>query len=210
MGLQKLKYLGESTLKLFWILYDVLYVSGSEKLVLFISKSVNWNWNISQPNHGVRARTSSPLALHHISTVAKGINPYKDESLLLQFHQQFFPLCQIIENIHCISTLTRVLGDGTLYVSKQCIGGGRGYRDRQGSKSLPLPIASRPHFKIITLKSQLNIIQVSQTHVLSNIKKGVCYEEIENFCTVQFSSGQTSGWFAITNCQKWPHQEGSL
>jgi len=40
-------------------------LSDSEKFVQFISNSGNWNWNISQLIHGVRARTSSLLALHH-------------------------------------------------------------------------------------------------------------------------------------------------
>jgi hypothetical protein len=83
---------------------------------------------------------------------------------------------QNIENTHCISTLTRFLGDGTLYVSGQCMEGGRGYRGRQGSKSLPLPIASRPPFKIITSRAQLNIIHVFRTFLVSSIKKCLCYE----------------------------------
>jgi hypothetical protein len=128
-----------------------------------------------------------------ISTVAKERNPCTTESLLPQFYQQNCSLCQNIQNTRCISTLTRFLGDGTLYVSGQCMEGGRGYRGRQGSKSLPLPLASRPHFKIITSRAQLNIIHVFRTSLLLSIKKGVCYEWTEIFGAVQFSSGQTSG-----------------
>lgn len=111
-----------------------------------------------------------------ISTVAKERNPCTAESLLPQFYRRNCSLCQNIENTHCTSTLTRFLGDGTLYVSGQCMEGGRGYRGLQGSKSLPLPLASRPHFKIITSRAQLNIIHVFRTSLLSSIKKGVCYE----------------------------------
>ena len=206
MGLPKLKSLREGILKLFWLLYDVLCVSDSEKFFLFISKSGNWNWNIAQPFHGVRERTSYLLALHHISAVAKERNSCTAESLLPQFHQQNFSLSQNIENTHCMSTLTRFLGDGTLYVSGKCKGGGRGYWGRQVCKSLPLPLASRPHFKIITLRAQLYIIQVCRTFLLSSTKKGVYYEWKKNFCDVKFSSGQPSGWFVFTNYQKWSHQ----
>jgi hypothetical protein len=128
------------------------------------------------------SQSTEYVRVHHsywpciISTVTKERNPCTAESLLPQFHQQNCSLCQNIENTYCINTLTRFLGDGILYVSGQCMEGGRGYRGRQGSKLLPLPLASRPHFKIITLRTQLNIIHVFRTSLLSSTKKGVCYE----------------------------------
>ena len=204
-GREKLQSLSEDILTLFWLLYDVLCLSDSEKFVQFITNSGNWNWNISQPIHGICA-LPHPYWPCIIITVAKERNPCTAGILLPQMHQQNCSLCHNIEKKHCISTLTRFLGDGTLYVSGQCMEGGRGYRGHQDSKSLPLPLASRPHFKIITLRAQLNIIHVFRTSLLSSIKKGVCYEGTENFGAVQFSSGQPSGWFAFTNCQKWPHQ----
>lgn len=170
-------------------------------LVQFISNSGNSNWNISQSNHGVRVRTSSLPALHHQHSSERKKSMHNRKLVTTVSSAQL-----LNDNTHCISILTRFLGNGTLYVSGQCMEGGRGYRGRQGSKSLPLPLASRPHFKIITSRAQLNIIHVFRTSLLSSTKKGVCYEWTENFGAVQFSSGQASGWFAFTNCQKWPHQ----
>jgi hypothetical protein len=62
-----------------------------------------------------------------------------------------------------------------LYVSGKCMGGGRGYRGRHASNSFPLPLASRPHFKIITLRAQLNIILDFNTSLISSTKKGFYY-----------------------------------
>jgi hypothetical protein len=161
MGLQKLQ-LSEDTLKLFWLLYEFWACQIPKNS--FISSQIR-----GTGTETFHSQSTEYVRVHHpywpciVSTVAKERNPCIAESSLPHFHQQNCSLCQNIENTNCIIALTRFLGDGTLYASGQCIEGGRGYRGLQGSKSLPLPLASRPHFKIITLRAQLNIIHVFRT-----------------------------------------------
>jgi len=175
MSLQKLQSLSAGILKLFRLLYDVCACQ-------ILKNSFNSSQIRGTGTETFHSQSTECVRVRHpywrciTTTVAKERNPCPAESLLLQFHQQNRSLYQNIENTHCISTLTLFLGDGTLYVSGKCMEGGRGYRGRQGSRSLPLPLASRHHFKIITLRAQLNIIHVFRTSLLSSIKKGVCYD----------------------------------